>query len=103
VKGEHNIKKTGIAGCLIAGLICLFPASGISFAAGHETTGGRKAVIARGRYLVTLGGCNDCHSPKKMTPHGPVLDEKLLLSGHVAEEKLPDIRRIYSARTNGVQ
>ena len=30
-------------------------------------------TIARGRYLVTLGGCNDCHTPKILTPTGPVL------------------------------
>ena len=26
---------------------------------------------AWGEHLVTVGGCNDCHTPKKMTPHGP--------------------------------
>jgi len=38
-----------------------------------------------------LGGCNDCHSPKKMTPHGPAPDEALLLSGHPANEKMPEV------------
>lgn len=38
--------------------------------------------IKRGEYLVTIGGCNDCHSPKKMTDQGPVPDQALLLSGH---------------------
>ena len=41
--------------------------------------------IERGRYLVTIMGCNDCHTPKKMGPHGPVLDSSRLLSGHPAE------------------
>lgn len=40
--------------------------------------------IKRGEYLVTIGGCNDCHSPKKMTDQGPVPDPELLLSGHPA-------------------
>ncbi len=84
------MKRTSIAGCVIVGLICLLPAPGVSFAAGHEAADGKKATIARGQYLVMLGGCNDCHSPKKMTPTGPALDEQRLLSGHVAGEKIPE-------------
>ena len=47
------------------------------------------AAVARGRYLVTVGGCNDCHSPKIMTAKGPVVDQTRLLSGHPANERLP--------------
>jgi len=47
----------------------------------------KKALIARGKYLVTLGGCNDCHSPKKMSPKGPIPDSSRLLSGHPGGEK----------------
>lgn len=39
-------------------------------------------MIKRGEYLVTIMGCNDCHSPKKMGPMGPEIDSALLLSGH---------------------
>jgi hypothetical protein len=45
----------------------------------------------RGRYLVRLGGCNDCHTPKTMTVKGPVADEKRQLSGHPASENLPAV------------
>ena len=38
--------------------------------------------VAKGKYLVTIMGCNDCHSPKIMTDKGPALDEKRLLSGY---------------------
>lgn len=38
--------------------------------------------IEEGKRLVTALGCNDCHSPKKMSKFGPVPDENLLLSGH---------------------
>ena len=42
----------------------------------------------RGKYLVTITGCHDCHTPKVEGPGGkPVLDEKRLLSGH--PEKAP--------------
>ena len=50
-----------------------------------------ETLIDRGKYLVTISGCNDCHSPKIMTPHGPEPDPSRLLSGHVQEEKLPPI------------
>jgi mono/diheme cytochrome c family protein len=39
--------------------------------------------VARGKYLVTLGGCNDCHTPKLPGPGGaPELDVNRLLAGH---------------------
>jgi mono/diheme cytochrome c family protein len=42
-----------------------------------------EASVERGKYLVTLGGCNDCHTPKMPGPGGaPELDAKHLLSGH---------------------
>ena len=40
------------------------------------------ATIARGEYLVTIGGCNDCHTPFKMGPKGPEPDTSRMLSGH---------------------
>ena len=49
------------------------------------------ALVKRGEYLVTVGGCNDCHSPKIMTPLGPEPDPKRLLSGHPAADPLPAI------------
>jgi len=47
--------------------------------------------IKRGEYLVTTSACHDCHTPKIMTDHGPVLDETRLLSGHPADEILPPL------------
>lgn len=44
--------------------------------------------IQRGQYLVTIMGCNDCHSPKKMGPMGPEVDSSLMLSGHPASMPL---------------
>jgi hypothetical protein len=45
--------------------------------------------VERGEYLVTVLGCNDCHSPKTMTPTGPAPDPARLLSGFPANEILP--------------
>jgi mono/diheme cytochrome c family protein len=41
-----------------------------------------KARVARGEYLVNIGGCNDCHTPFKMGPKGPEPDLSRRLSGH---------------------
>jgi hypothetical protein len=47
--------------------------------------------IERGEYIVSTGLCNDCHSPKIMTPQGPVVDTTRLLSGTPQDIKLPKI------------
>jgi len=49
-----------------------------------------KEMIERGKYLVTAGGCHDCHSPKVFGPEGPKIDETKILSGHPAEMKLAE-------------
>ncbi len=85
------MRKTTVAGCVLIGLFSLFLAPAVSFAAQHKATSGKEAMIKRGQYLVTLAGCNDCHTPKKMTPNGPAPDGARLLSGHPADEKLPAI------------
>jgi mono/diheme cytochrome c family protein len=48
-----------------------------------------RAKIARGQFIVTLGGCHDCHTPKKMGPHGPEPDLTRALSGHPEGAALP--------------
>ncbi|MBP0902229.1 c-type cytochrome [Mariniflexile gromovii] len=45
--------------------------------------------IERGKNLVDVIGCNDCHSPKVMTERGPIPDPNRLLSGHDSNEVLP--------------
>ena len=48
-------------------------------------------LIARGKYLVNAVGCDDCHSPKVMTEHGPEPDPARRLSGHNQNEPLPPL------------
>jgi len=38
--------------------------------------------VARGKYIVDTGACNDCHTPWKMGPNGPEPDMTRYLSGH---------------------
>ncbi|MBK9331646.1 MAG: hypothetical protein IPM96_04375 [Ignavibacteria bacterium] len=33
--------------------------------------GGYESQVKWGEHLVMIGGCNDCHTPKKMSPKGP--------------------------------
>ena len=47
----------------------------------EEKSMSKEMRVERGKYLVNLGGCNDCHSPKVMTARGPVPDTTKLLSG----------------------
>jgi hypothetical protein len=54
---------------------------------------GYKSQEAWGKHLVDVLGCHDCHTPKKMTDRGPVLDSSLLLSGHPSQMPAPDIDR----------
>jgi len=43
----------------------------------------------RGKYLVEMIGCHDCHSPKKMGERGPELISELAFSGFQANSELP--------------
>lgn len=49
----------------------------------------KDSLIKRGEYLVIAIGCEDCHTPKKMSPRGPVPDPDLMLSGHPSSMPLP--------------
>ncbi|HYH94945.1 diheme cytochrome c-553 [Hyalangium sp.] len=45
--------------------------------------------VQRGEYLVTISGCNDCHTPFAMGPEGPAPDMTKMLSGHPESLKMP--------------
>jgi cytochrome c553 len=82
------MRKIAITACSIIVFYSLIWAPEASIAA-EQKGSGEKTMMERGKYLVTLGGCHDCHSPKKMTQQGPMPDEARLLSGHPTDEKLP--------------
>jgi hypothetical protein len=50
--------------------------------------------LARGKYLVTIAGCNDCHTPWKMGDRGPEPDMSRMLSGHPESVALPPAPRL---------
>jgi len=54
------------------------------------TVAANSQQIARGKYLVDIMGCHDCHTPMKLGPNGPVWDMTRALSGHPQDApKLP--------------
>jgi mono/diheme cytochrome c family protein len=55
----------------------------------HAGNEAKAARVARGKYLVSFGGCNDCHTPLKFTDKGPQPDFTRMLSGHPETTKLP--------------
>jgi len=92
---EISLAARGFLVAVAAGLV-----SGCSAPPAQESTSPEQTTAAampaqspvdRGRYLVTTSGCHDCHSPKNMTPEGPVPDMTRGLSGHPAAEKLPAV------------
>lgn len=74
---------------LLAAIVtaCSNPAPAPAPAAPQEPT--QAEVVERGKYLVEIMGCHDCHSPKLMGPQGPYPDPDRLLSGHPAGTQLP--------------
>lgn len=58
------------------------PASQAAALSGEE-------LVARSRYLVDIGGCNDCHTPWRMGPNGPEPDLARLMMGHPADLTMP--------------
>jgi len=78
------IGVSGLACCLVATSL----AAESPVAKGPASTP-KSVTLARGKYLVTLGGCHDCHTPKLMTGKGPALDTKRLLSGFPSTGKVP--------------
>jgi hypothetical protein len=67
-------------------------AAGAGAGAGAGKTGADSAVsedlVARGKYLVVTGACEDCHSPWTKGPKGPMPDPARAYAGHPADAKL---------------
>lgn len=63
-----------------------------------ENFAGFESQLKWGEHLVTICGCNDCHTPKKMGPNGPENDMSLMLSGHPSQMPAPDFDRMEAAK-----
>jgi len=79
---------------VVSGLACCFVVSSLAAeapAVKNPASTPKSVVLARGKYLVTIGGCHDCHTPKLIAEKGPVLDTKRLLSGFPSTEMVPTV------------
>jgi mono/diheme cytochrome c family protein len=76
-------RRAGLSAAAIAAATTLFVAAP---AAAQPPAAGNNALVERGRYLVGITGCHDCHSPKVkgMTP-----DLNRSLSGRPSTTPLP--------------
>src|SRR5215813_3992254 len=74
---------------LLAG--CQQPAAAPTQPTASAQTPQTQSPVERGKYLVTVGGCNDCHTPKKMGPNGPEPDMTRELSGNPSTEKVAGV------------
>lgn len=72
-------------------LVALLPLGGMLSSCASDSGSSESAPAAqaapvdpvkRGEYLVTVGGCNDCHTPWKLGEKGPEPDMTRMLSGH---------------------
>jgi mono/diheme cytochrome c family protein len=61
----------------------------VSLASDAKAPAKMSAAAKRGEYLVTVAGCNDCHTPVKMTDKGPAPDMTRMLSGHPEQLEMP--------------
>ena len=75
----RNVFRVAIA-CVSLALAaaCAQPAAPVPAATPSPTPN----PVERGKYLVTIAGCHDCHTPTKMGPNGPEPDMARMLSGH---------------------
>lgn len=80
-----HVRVGALAVAGLAALAFCVPAMG-------ATEGGKRSEqLRRGEYLAKFGGCNDCHTPKVMSPQGPVPDATRLLAGHPQNETVPPV------------
>ncbi len=86
------MKKTDlvVSSLVIAAAVILTSVLAVA-SVGATATGqsGSSASITRGKYLVEVMGCHDCHTPWKLGPKGPELDMSRALSGHPEELTMP--------------
>jgi cytochrome c553 len=84
-------------GVLAAIAVCaaLFSVSGLEGqAAAKKAESPESKKVERGKYLVTILACGDCHTPKKMGPNGPEADESRFLMGHPEGSKIQPLARL---------
>lgn len=60
-----------------------------AFSADAPNADAHRSLVERGKYLVTIAACHDCHTPWKVGPNGPEPDMTRMLSGHPEAVRIP--------------
>ena len=79
---------------MVLGMAAFSGAMLSAIGAGSQGTAGaapaaKNTRVERGAYLITMMGCNDCHTPWKMGAQGPEPDMARALTGHPQDMVLP--------------
>jgi mono/diheme cytochrome c family protein len=77
------------AAILLTAVISTATLDAQSSGTGGATASAKASQIARGKYLVDIMGCHDCHTPMKLGPNGPEWDMTRALSGHPESLVMP--------------
>lgn len=73
-------------------IITILPLLSVGCVQEQQKTEMTKAeLVERGKFLVAVGGCTDCHTPKVFGPQGPQPDTTRFLAGYPAENPLPKV------------
>jgi hypothetical protein len=83
------MKRIPVEYAILAAAVAASFAAATAGAQSAKQDGAAAEKLARGKYLVTVAGCNDCHTPWKMGPKGPEPDMSRMLSGHPEGMVLP--------------
>lgn len=89
---KRTIVNLGWGATAFAGLLLALSLSGCGEKAGAASApraAQAQSPVERGKYLVTVAGCNDCHTPFKLGPKGPEPDFSRMLSGHPESLRMP--------------
>jgi len=81
-------RMLGMALAVAVGATALVGGAGAVTAKSAKPASGKTAQVDRGRYLVAIMGCNDCHTPWHMGAKGPEPDMARMLSGHSQDFKV---------------
>ena len=93
-------QKSGVILILVSAILLIFQIGCSSEKEPKQMT--QEEMVARGKYLVTTGGCDDCHSPKIYTENGPIPDTTRRLSGSPKDLILPALDQKYVTPGNWV-
>jgi mono/diheme cytochrome c family protein len=83
MKGAMTMKAT------LTIILATLTLAGCAQSTAQTTQMNNTEMVERGKYLVTIGGCNDCHTPFKLGPNGPEPDMTRMLSGHPQDVVMP--------------